>query len=213
MSLTYSIDSMTSGIDRLFGSKTRVSLLSKLLMNADKSWYIRELSRELEIPYSMLYKEVKNLVSLGVINEEKRGRVTLVSVNRSLPFFAELKSLLVKTVGLSDLIKATFSELKQIRYALVYGSFASGEESASSDVDLLIIGDVDEERVLSVVGRIEKEVEREINYILWSEGEFMERVKSGHHLLRDIARKPVIMLVGKEDQFRRVVKKQGHSAS
>jgi predicted nucleotidyltransferase len=194
-------------MDRLFGSKTRVSLLSKLLMNADKSWYIRELSRELEIPYSMLYKEVKNLVSLGVINEEKRGKVTLVSVDKSLPFFAELKGLMVKTVGLSDLIKATFSELKQIRYALVYGSFASGEESASSDVDLLIIGAVDEEKVLHVVGGIEKEVEREINYILWSEEEFMERVKSGHHLLRDIASKPVIMLVGKEDEFRRAVEK------
>ena len=194
-------------MDRLFGSKTRVSLLSKLLMNADKSWYIRELSRVLEIPYSMLYKEVKNLVSLGVINEEKRGKVTLVSVNKSLPFFAELKSLMVKTVGLSDLLRTALSELKEIRYALVYGSFASGEESVSSDVDLLIIGNLDEERVLNVVGKVEKEVEREINYILWSKREFMERVKSEHHLLRDIASKPVIMLVGEEDKFRRVVEK------
>jgi predicted nucleotidyltransferase len=194
-------------MDRLFGSKTRVLLLSKLLMNSDKSWYIRELSRELKIPYGMLYKEVRNLVSLGVINEEKRGKVTLVSVNRSLPFFAELKSLMVKTVGLGDLIKAAFSELRQIRYALVYGSFASGEESMSSDVDLLIIGDVDEEKVLHVVSGIEKEVGREINHILWSEKEFMERVKSRHHLLRDVASKPVIMLVGEEDEFRRVVKK------
>lgn len=198
---------MTSKMDRLFGSKTRVSLLSKLLMNADKSWYIRELSRVLEIPYSMLYKEVKNLVSLGVINEEKRGKVTLVSVNKSLPFFAELKSLMVKTVGLSDLLRTALSELKEIRYALVYGSFASGEESVSSDVDLLIIGNLDEERVLNVVGKVEKEVEREINYILWSKREFMERVKSEHHLLRDIASKPVIMLVGEEDKFRRVVEK------
>jgi predicted nucleotidyltransferase len=198
---------MTSKMDRLFGSKTRVSLLSKLLMNADKSWYIRELSRALEIPYSMLYKEVKNLVSLGVINEEKRGKVTLVSVNKSLPFFAELKSLMVKTVGLSDLLRTALSELKEIRYALVYGSFASGEESVSSDVDLLIIGNLDEERVLNVVGKVEKEVEREINYILWSKREFMERVKSEHHLLRDIASKPVIMLVGEEDKFRRVVEK------
>lgn len=198
---------MTSKMDRLFGSKTRVSLLSKLLMNADKSWYIRELSRELGIPYGMLYKEVKNLVSLGVINEVKRGKVTLVSVNKSLPFFAELKSLMVKSVGLSDLLRMALSELKQTRYALVYGSFASGEESVSSDVDLLIIGDVDEERVLHVVSGIEKEVEREINYILWSEQEFMEKVKSRHHLLRGIASKPVIMLVGEEDEFRRVVEK------
>jgi predicted nucleotidyltransferase len=102
-------------------------------------------------------------------------------------------------------LRTALSELKEIRYALVYGSFASGEESQSSDVDLLIIGDVDEERVLNVVGGIEEEVDRGINYILWSSEEFMERVKSGHHLLRDIASSPVIMVVGQEDEFRRVV--------
>ena len=197
-------------MDRLFGSKTRVSLLSKLMMNPDKSFYIRELSRELKIPYSMLYKEVKNLVSLGVANEEKRGKVNLVAVNKNLPFFAELKSLMVKTVGLADLIKMAVSELEGIRYALVYGSFASGDESVSSDVDLLIVGGINEEKVLNVLGRVEKEVEREINYILWSEEEFMKRVKSEHHLLKDIASKPVIMLVGEEDEFRRTVKKQGY---
>ena len=198
---------MTSKVDRLFGSKTRVSLLSKLLMNADRSFYIRELSRDLEIPYSMLYKEVRNLVSLGVVNEEKRGKVTLVSVNKSLPFFAELRSLMVKTVGLGDSFRRALSELKNVRYALIYGSFAGGDESVSSDVDLLIVGNVDEEMVLSIIGRMEKEVGREINYILWGEEEFMRRVKSRHHLLRDIVGKPVIMVVGDEDEFRRAVTK------
>lgn len=198
---------MTSKIDRLFGSKTRVSLLSKLLMNPDKSFYIRELSRELRIPYGMLYKEEKNLVSLGIVNEEKRGKVTLVSINKNLPYFAELKNLMIKTVGLGDLLKSALSGLGGIRYGLVYGSFASGEEAGVSDVDLLIIGNVSEERVLNVIGQVEKEVGREINYILWSEEEFTKRVKSRHHLLTEIASKPVIMLVGEEDEFRRAVEK------
>jgi predicted nucleotidyltransferase len=197
-------------MDRLFGSKTRVTLLAKLLMNPEKRFYIRELSRELNIPYSMLYKEEKNLVSLNIINEEKKGKVTLVSVNRGLPYFAELKNLLIKTVGLGDLLKNALSELKGICYALVYGSFASGEESASSDVDLLIIGSESEEKILGVVGSVEKVVGREINYILWNEKEFVKRVEGRHHLLMEIAAKPVIMLVGEEDEFRRTVKKQNH---
>jgi len=197
---------MTPKMDKLFGSKTRVSLLAKLMMNPDKRFYLRELSRELRIPYSMVYKEEKNLVSLGIVKEEKRGRVTLVSVNKNLPYFAELKNLMIKTVGLGDLLRSALSELKGIRYALIYGSFASGDESESSDVDVLIVGDATEERILSVVSQIEKDVGREINYILWSEEEFMKRVKSGHHLLRDIASKRVIMVVGEEDEFRRTVK-------
>lgn len=197
-------------MDRLFGSKTRVSLLSKLLMNPDRTFYLRELSRELKIPYGMFYKEEKNLVSLGILTEEKRGKVTLVMVNKNLPYFAELKKLMVKTAGLGDLLRDAFSELKGIKYALVYGSFASGQESESSDVDLLIIAKATEEKVLNLTDQIEKEVGREINYILWSEEEFAKRVKSGHHLLRDIAGKPIIMLVGEEDEFRRTVEKQGH---
>ena len=198
---------MTSGIDRLFGSKTRVQILSKLLMNPNKSFYLRELSRELMIPYSMLYKEEKNLVSLGVVTEEKRGKITLVSANKKLPFFAELKKMMIKTAGLGDLLRNELSELKGIKYALIYGSFASGEESETSDIDLLVIGRATEDELLNMTGKIEKEVEREINYILWSEDEFAKRAKTEHHLLRDIAGKPIIMLVGEENEFRRTAKK------
>jgi len=206
-SLTSLMDNMTSRMDRLFGSKTRVSLLSKLLLNAERSFYIRELSRELDIPYGMLHKEVKNLVSLGVVVEEKKGKVTFVSVNKGLPYFAELKGLIVKTVGLADVLRKEFSGLKGVQYALVYGSFASGEETGRSDVDLLIVGDVTEEEVIKVVSRVEKDVGREINYVLWSEGELVKRVRSKHHLLMDIVSKPVIMVVGEEDEFRRAVKR------
>jgi predicted nucleotidyltransferase len=179
-------------------------------MTPDKSFYIRELSRDLGIPYGMLYKEEKNLVSLGVVNEEKRGKVTLVSINKNLPYFAELKNLMIKTAGLGDLLKTALSGLEGIRYALVYGSFASGGESESSDIDLLIVGNASEEKVLNVIGQVEKEVGREINYILWSEEEFMKRVKSRHHFLMEVSSKPVIMLVGEEDELRRAVKKWSH---
>jgi predicted nucleotidyltransferase len=202
---------MTYQVDRLFGSKTRVTLLSRLLMNADRTFYIRQLAKDTNIPYSMLYKEEKNLAALGVVKEEKRGKVTLVSVNKKLPYFAELKGLVMKTAGLASLVGDALSKLQDVRYALIYGSFASGEEAESSDVDVLIVGDVGEERILKAVGDIERKTGREINYILWSDREFRKRVKSKHHLLADIARKPVIMLIGEESEFRRAAKRQGHT--
>jgi predicted nucleotidyltransferase len=198
---------MTYQIDRLFGSKTRVALLSRLLMNADKSFYIRQLAKETNVPYSMLYKEEKNLASLGVVNEEKKGKVTLVSVNKKLPYFAELKGLVMKTAGLASLLGNALSKLTDVRYALIYGSFASGQETESSDVDVLIVGNVGEERILNAVSAIEEKTGREINYIVWSEGDFRKRVRSKHHILTETARKPVIMLVGEENEFRRAAKK------
>lgn len=198
---------MTATIDRLLGSKTRVVLLSKLMMNVDKRFYLRELSRDLKIPYSMIYKEEKNLVALGILDEEKRGKVTFVSVNKKLPYFAELKSLIAKTVGLGDIMRTALLGVREIQYALIYGSFAKGTEGEKSDVDLLVIGDADEDKILKAVSQVEDKVGREVNYILWNEKEFVERIKSKHHLLADITSKPIIMLVGEEDEFRRAVKK------
>ncbi|MFQ5712237.1 MAG: nucleotidyltransferase domain-containing protein, partial [Candidatus Geothermarchaeales archaeon] len=178
-------------------------MLSKLMMNSERQFYIRELSRGLNIPYGVLYREVKNLVSLGILMEEKRGKVTLISANKKLPYFAELKGMMMKTAGLGDLMRDALSDLRGIRYALIYGSFASGEEAESSDVDLLVVGDLSEEDVLSALSRAEKDVGREINYILWSEEEFSKRVRRRHHLLVEIARSPIIMLIGDEHEFRR----------
>lgn len=198
---------MTSKIDKLLGSKTRVTLLSMLMMNPRKRFYIRELSKILKIPYGMLYREVKNLVSLGIITEEKKGKITLLSVNMDLPYFAELRGLMIKTAGLGDAMRDALSGFIGIRYALIYGSLASGEETDRSDVDFLVVGEVDEEDLLKAMSGVEKDVGREVNYILWSEDEFMERVREGHHLLADISRKPVLMLVGDEHEFRRTIEK------
>jgi len=200
------MDNMASKLDRLFGSKTRVTLLSELVMNSEKRFYMRELSRGLNIPYGMLHREVKNLVMLGILSEEKKGKVTLLSVNKELPYYTELKGLIMKTAGLGDLMKNALSKLKGIRYALVYGSFASGEEAERSDIDLLLVGDISEEDILKAVSQVEKDVAREVNYILWSEKEFSKRVMSRHQLLVDIAGKPIIMLIGDEDEFRRAAK-------
>jgi predicted nucleotidyltransferase len=197
---------VTAKIDRLFGSKTRVSLLAKLLANPEQHYYLRELSRTLSIPYSMLYKEEKNLLALGIVEEEKKGKITLVTVNKHLPYLQELKSLILKTAGIGELLKEALS-LSGVQYALVYGSIASGEETPESDVDLLVIGETNEDKVLSAISPVEDKIGREINYILWSHGEFMERIKSKHQLLEDISEKPVLMLVGDEDEFRRTVKR------
>ncbi|NWG09961.1 MAG: nucleotidyltransferase domain-containing protein [Nitrososphaerales archaeon] len=147
------------------------------------------------------------MISLGLIVEEKKGKITLVSANKNLPYFPELKNMMVKTAGLGDQIRNALSKLKGIRYALIYGSFASGEETESSDIDLLLVGKLNEEELLKAVSKVEKEVGREINYILWSDEEFSNKAKNKHHLLSDIVRKQVIMLVGDGDEFRRAVKK------
>jgi len=204
---------MTSKIDRLFGSKTRVALLSKLLMKPERSYYIRELASLLNIPYGMLYRELRNLISLGVVSEEKRGKVTMVSANRRLPYFDELRGLMAKTAGLADRLTEALSGLKRVHYALIYGSAATGELTERSDIDILMVGCVDEGELLKALARAEEELGREVNYILWSEQELTERVAGEHHLIEGIMSGPIIMIAGDENEFRRSAKKRDHKKS
>lgn len=198
---------MTSKLDKLFGSKTRVALLTKLMLNPDRQFHIRELSKTLNIPYGMVYREIKNLASLEIINENRVGKITLISPNKSLPYFDDLKNLIIKTTGIAEPIREALSKIKGIKYALIFGSFAKGEESEASDIDVLIIGNVNEEKILKELNKAEEKTGREINHILWNEKEFLKKARSRHHLLTDIAGNPVIMLVGEEDEFRRAIKR------
>jgi len=195
---------MTYLLERVLGSKTRAVLLAKIMMNSERKFYIRELERETKIPYGMLYKEEKNLVSLGILKEEKKGKITFVSANKDSPNFSELKGLVIKTAGLADILKKTFMKIEKINYALIFGSFASGTETENSDVDLLVVGEAKEDYVLKSSEETERKIGREVNYILWKEKEFLRRAKESHHLLKEILKNPVIMIIGDENGFRKV---------
>jgi predicted nucleotidyltransferase len=195
---------------KLFGSKTRVRLITRLVMNPKQTFYIRELSRQLGIPYGMVYREIGNLAELGIITLEKRGKITVIHVNESLPYIGDLRNLVLKTTGVSHVILERIPGKDDIRFMLIFGSMASGDYGEHSDIDLMVVGSLDEEPLLEAAKRIEEETGREVNYLLWSEEEFHKKVKNGNHLLLDIAEKPLIMLVGREDEFRGAVEATDH---
>lgn len=202
----YKIDIVISQIDKLFGSRTRVLILSKLVMNANSSMYIRQLSKEIGLTFSVVYKEIENLKDLGLVTEERKGKLRLFTINKNSVIYDELRKLLLKTTALGQQLKSSLPELKKAKYALIYGSIARGEELKTSDVDLLVIGDIAEENLIAGIRKVEEKIGREINYILWSEREFERRAKAKHHLLTEIADNSIIGLVGDEDEFRRIVK-------
>ncbi|MEM5826103.1 MAG: nucleotidyltransferase domain-containing protein [Candidatus Aenigmatarchaeota archaeon] len=151
-------------------------------------------------------RELNNLVKIKIIEERKRGNQKLYKVNKNSPVHEELRKLILKTVGIGDTLRENLLKLNNVVYALIYGSFATGEEVEESDIDLLIVGDLDEEKVIEVIRRLEYELTREIHYILWSTKEFEKRVKERNHLLLDIVEKPIIMIIGDENEFRKIVK-------
>ena len=110
-----------------------------------------------------------------------------------------MKGLVLKTSGVAGRIQASLERLAGIEFALIYGSFAKGEEKADSDVDLLIIGDVDMDRLDSNLGKLEKTLGREINYVLYSLEEFKSKRKAKDGFLMDVLAGEKIMVIGAEN--------------
>lgn len=193
-------------LERLFTSKARVKVL-KLLIFSPGEFHLREIARRTKVSAPYIKKELKNLKDAGLIAERSEGNLKLFRINKSSPIFDELKRIFFKTEILGDFLRKGF-EKTEIKYSLIYGSFASGKESETSDIDVLVIGDLKEKELVEIIRNSEKKAGREINYILWSESEFRKKASERHHLLKEIAGKPLIMLKGDENEFRRIVKGQ-----
>lgn len=190
-------------LERLFTSKTRTEILKLLLFNQGKEYHLREISRLVKTNPTYVKKELDNLAGLNLIKKQKKANLSIYSLNEKCIFLEELKRIFIKTDYIGELIKKTLSD--KARYVLIYGSFAKGTETESSDIDLLVISEMKEDNLIKIIQKIERETMREINYILWNEKTFNKRAR-GHHLLRTIKKDKVIMLIGDENEFRKKIR-------
>jgi len=189
-------------IAKLFRSKARKALFQLYFTNPEDSYYLRELERIFDIPVSILRKELMRLEEEGVFISEKKGNLLYYRLNQVYPLFEELKNIVRKTIGIEGLLKDAIYDIEGIAAAFIYGSFAKGKEKAKSDVDLCIIGSIDEDRLISKINAIERSIKREINYTLFTMGEFKKKKKSKDGFILDLIDSKKIMLKGKEDDLR-----------
>lgn len=197
-------------LEQLFTSKARIKVLETFLVtSSDTEVHIRELARELNTSPPHIMKVLESLTMLGILTKIRRGNMVFYKLNKSSTIAEDIKRILLKTESLGYELQKILKETdgRNIRYALIYGSFAKGTEVTSSDIDLLVIGDIDEDEVVKTVLKAQKRIGREINYIVWSEEEFSGKIRGETTLLREIAKTPVIMLIGDEHEFKRTIKK------
>jgi len=185
-------------IDWLF-PQVRRKVLALLLMHPDRSWYLRDIARRTGSAVGNLRRELTGLADTEILTREREGNRTYYQANRASPLFAELASLLRKTVGLSDVLREALAPLSgRIRVAFIYGSLASGEADAASDVDLMVVGDVTFGEIVSAMGPAQERLGREINPMVLPPAEFRAKVRQARPFLRAVLGSEKIFLVGDE---------------
>lgn len=167
----------------IFG-KTRRAILTLLYGHSDEEFYLRDLVRRTETALGAAQRELGLLTAAGLVQRVRRGNQVYYQANSSNPIFAELKSILTKTAGVRDVIEEALQPLvDRVKVAFVYGSVAKGRETATSDIDLMIIGDVEFSEVVSCLSDVEKKLGREINPSVYPPEEFKRKIKGKNHFL------------------------------
>lgn len=192
----------------LFG-KTRRAVLSLLYSHTDEAFYLREIARAAGGGLGAVQREVKRLSETGIIRRTVRGHQVYYQADPGCPIFQELKSLVIKTVGVGDVLRAALAPLAdRIIVALIYGSFARGDEQRGSDVDLLVVADVTFAEIVSALGEAQETLGREINPTVYPPTEFQSKLGEGHHFLTSVSKEPRIFLIGGEHELERLAQKR-----
>jgi len=180
----------------LFG-KTRQAVLALLYGRTDTSFYTKQVLDAVKSGRGTVQRELKNLTDSGIIMREVQGRQVYYRANAKCPIFNELKSIVSKTFGLADVLREALAPLEeQIAFALVYGSMASGQATSASDIDLLVVGDIDETMLHRALSEAENRLGRPVNYTLMSQAEFDKKRSQKGGFLDRVLTKQKIMILG-----------------
>ena len=186
-------------LKRLFSSRLRVSVLSYFFMNPGESFHIRSLATILGESAGNLARELNNLEEAGLVQSRAVGNQKHFSLREDSPIHEDMRNLFLKTVGAGGEIRDLLSNLDGIELAFLFGSFASGEAHGSSDIDVMIIGEINDRELAPLMAELEGRLHREINYMIYSRGEVEKRIKQEGDFVYEVFRGPRIILIGQSD--------------
>jgi len=188
-------------LEYIITSKAKRNLLKLLLTNPDREFYIREISRRTGEPINAVRRELGYLEKAGLVKSRNAGNLKYYSVVKEFPFYQELKKIIYATVGLGDYLSDRLKDSNQIELAFIYGSVARDEETESSDVDLFVVGEIDEDELHEIVSQVEKDIGRIINYTLMSKAEFKKRLKGNNPFVIHVMEEKQLVLKGNPDVY------------
>lgn len=192
-------------LEELLGSKARVIILKTFLLDLERDFYQREISTITNLPIRAVQREVERLEKIGLVEKQIRGNRKYYRCRRDFPIFEELKSIILKTVALGNVLKDYLQKKKEkIELAFIYGSFAKGEENISSDIDLLLVGNITSKEASMLLSPAKNSLRREINFIVYDEKELLKKKES--HFLKQVLKEPKIFLVGNDGDIKRILK-------
>ncbi len=185
---------------------TRRAILRLLFGNPQKRFYQREIIRRLAVGSGAVQRDIARFTRAGILVRTVEGRQTYYQANAECPIFPELRGLIRKTFGITEVLQNALCPLSdRIRFAFVFGSIASGAETASSDIDVMIVGErISMHDIVASLATVPDELGREVNPSIYGPNEFRRKLAEGQHFLSTVTSGPKLFLIGDEGELTRL---------
>lgn len=188
--------------DALF-TKVQQRVLSILYSQPDRTFFGNEIVRIADVGVGAVRRELDKLTSSGLVSVSRIGNQKHYQANKKSPIFLELRGIIIKTFGVADVLrKMLLPFADRIQAAFIYGSVARGQDSAKSDIDLMLISDgVAYPDLFALLGQAEQQLGRTVNPTLYTQDELSKKLSAGNDFISRILEQPKIYIIGVGDDI------------
>ena len=193
----------TASLANALFPKVRQRVLAVLFGTPDRSFYANEVIALAQSGTGAVQRELLALSESGLLLVSKQGNQKHYQANASAPVFSELRGLVLKTMGLADVIRAALAPLTaQIDIAFIYGSVARQQDNAHSDVDVMIVSSkLGYGEVFGALEAAAVSLSRKVNPTLYTPADWAKRIEQDSAFISRVLQQPKIWLVGDEEQL------------
>ena len=197
-------DIPSMGIAQSLFSEVQLKVLALLFGQPERAFQMSELLELASSGVGAVHRVVTRLVKSGLVNEDVKGRTKFYQANADSPVFHELCGLVIKTVALAIPLRSALAPfMGSVFAAFIYGSVARGSDNASSDIDVMVIGeDLSYTEILPALQSVESETGRTISVKILTREEWKKKVSDRNPFIERVLDQPMIFLVGSENDIR-----------
>jgi len=182
-------------LTKIVSSRARSEIFRILFGAKDVELHIREIERRSGLNESNVRRELRNLESIDLVCRRKDSNRVYYRANEDHPLYRDIHNIVLKTSGLANVLKNALDD-DRIHIAFVFGSIASGEEKAGSDVDLMIIGKLGLRDVTDLLSGVTDQIGREINPHIFTQEAFTKRIADGEQFINRVLNSPKMFIKG-----------------
>jgi len=191
-----------SALSKALFTETQSRILGLLFAHPDRSFYFKQILRETGMGVATIKRELDRMLDAGIVEMDRVGNQHHYRANKCCPIFGELLSIIKKTLGVVEVLRSALAPMtREITRAFIFGSVASGTERETSDVDLLVIGDIEFYRLVEVLHPCQEMLGREVNPKLFRQDEWDSLVLQHDGFVLELMNKPRMDVIGNTDGF------------